>query len=74
MGCRDSKRGYVKKAASSCAFSLKMISLKMTNALSPGDRLLPGSKEKLVTVQQDTFKKYMSPEDNDLDDLVKEYL
>ena len=32
------------------------------------------SKEKLVTVQQDTFKKYMSPEDNDLDDLVKEYL
>lgn len=24
MGCRDSKRGYVKKAASSCAFSLKM--------------------------------------------------
>ena len=32
------------------------------------------STEKLVTVQQDTFKKYMSPEDNDLDDLVKEYL
>ena len=31
------------------------------------------STEKLVTVQQDTFKKYMSPEDNDLDDLVKEY-
>ena len=32
------------------------------------------SKEKLVNVQQDTFKKYMSPKDNDLDDLVKEYL
>ena len=32
------------------------------------------SQKKLVTVQQNTFKKYTSPEQNDLDDLVKEYL
>ena len=33
------------------------------------------STEKLVTVQQDTFKKYMSPEDNDLDvDNLRNYL